>query len=161
MIKRIKYFFVDIYLGIRNFIIYAPVIYKDRDFDYGYFYDLMRVKLEKMSKAGIGRRVDICLKMIPYILEENVEMNSYYKDKYTFSKNGDGFYTIDREMVEDNLEEFFKNHRAKERIVRKKLSGRDDVDNFLVAMYITMMLEDQAKRIFFRTMENNMERWWY
>lgn len=158
--KKIYYSIISFLTGIKNFFIYAPVIYKDRDFDYTFFYQLMRVKLEKMSKAGIDKRVDLCLSMIPFLLEEDLEMNSYYRSRFSFVRNAEGLFTLEKDMEEDNLEEFFAKHRAKERIVRKKLGDRGDLSNYRIAMYITIMIEQQAKRIFFRTIENNIDRWW-
>lgn len=158
--KKIYYSIISFLTGIKNFFIYAPVIYKDRDFDYTFFYQLMRVKLEKMSKAGIDKRVDLCLSMIPFLLEEDLEMNSYYRSRFSFVRNAEGLFTLEKDMEEDNLEEFFAKHRAKERIVRKELGDRGDLSNYRIAMYITIMIEQQAKRIFFRTIENNIDRWW-
>lgn len=158
--KKIYYSIISFLTGIKNFFIYAPVIYKDRDFDYTFFYQLMRVKLEKMSKAGIDKRVDLCLSMIPFLLEEDLEMDSYYRSRFSFIRNAEGLFTLERDMEEDNLEEFFAKHRAKERIVRKKLGDRGDLSNYRIATHITMLIEQQAKRIFFRTIENNIDRWW-
>lgn len=158
--KKIYYSIISFLTGIKNFFIYAPVIYKDRDFDYTFFYQLMRVKLEKMSKAGIDKRVDLCLSMIPFLLEEDLEMDSYYRSRFSFIRNAEGLFTLERDMEEDNLEEFFAKHRAKERIVRKKFGDRGDLSNYRIATHITTLIEQQAKRIFFRTIENNIDRWW-
>ena len=161
MIKKIKYLWYDVVNGVKNLVIYAPVIWRDRNYDYVSVYNLLEVKLLQMKKNGIDRRIDICLSLLPILKEEYTEMNEYYDSKYKFVKNeGENTYSLEKVWEEDNLEQFFEKHRAKERIVRKKLSDRGDLDNYTVAMYMTAMIEDQAKRVFFRTLESKIDWWW-
>jgi len=39
-----------VFRGIRNFIAYAPIIWRDRDFDFAFLLVLLEFKLRRMSK---------------------------------------------------------------------------------------------------------------
>ena len=48
--KRITNFFRSIKYGIENLIIWAPIIWKDRDWDHWYLYKMFKFKLIQMEK---------------------------------------------------------------------------------------------------------------
>jgi hypothetical protein len=161
MIEKIKDWWDRLVNGVRNFIIYAPVIWSDRNYDYTYIYRLLEVKLLQMKKGGMDKRIDICINLLPILKEEYVEMNSYYDSRYRFVKSeNSNSYTLEKTFERDDLDKFFEKHRAKERIVRKKLAGRKNLDNYTVAMFVSALIEEQAKRVFFRTLERKIDWWW-
>ena len=41
-----KYLHLDIIRGVKNLIRWFPTIWKDRDYDHSYIYEVLRVKLE-------------------------------------------------------------------------------------------------------------------
>jgi len=48
--KYIRHPILGFFIGVRNIISYLPVIYKDRDWDYGFMLELERKKLQRMIK---------------------------------------------------------------------------------------------------------------
>jgi hypothetical protein len=50
-------YFKIIYKGLKNIIQYAPLIYKDRDWDYSFYEKLMLFKLKRMYKSLLKSHV--------------------------------------------------------------------------------------------------------
>jgi len=103
-IRNIYHFIIyDIPQGFGNLIKWFPVIWRDRDWDHHFLFEVLRFKLENMewvfSKYGCGigserdaKRMRICIELIKRIQEDNY--------------NGD--YSInDRQLCQD-VEYLFK-----------------------------------------------------
>lgn len=50
MLEKFRYNILNVYIGINNLIDYAPIIWKDRDWDQFFLYELMAFKLGKIEK---------------------------------------------------------------------------------------------------------------
>lgn len=46
-----------VFIGIKNIIIYAPIIYNTREWDYDYLLDLVKFKLKRMSKDMVDSKI--------------------------------------------------------------------------------------------------------
>lgn len=51
LFSDIRRFIRNIFIGIKNIIEYAPIIYQDRDWDYQYLLYLMKFKLKRIRKC--------------------------------------------------------------------------------------------------------------
>ena len=60
--KNIQHIFYNFSNGLENLIFWFKIIWKDREFDYYYFYIIMERKLEKMLKFYNSDDVHICEK---------------------------------------------------------------------------------------------------
>ncbi len=49
MIEKIRIFFRDIQIGIKNLIVWFPVIWKDRQWDFWFIYEILHKKLSLME----------------------------------------------------------------------------------------------------------------
>ena len=74
--------------GIRNLIAYAPIIWRDRDFDWGFLAELMEFKLRRMCKSSehwchtgaedCRKEMTLCVNLLKRIREEDYPMDSVY-----------------------------------------------------------------------------------
>lgn len=65
---KTRRFFKDFFNGIRNLVVWFPVIWRDRDWDWQYLSDIMQFKLNKMAdsfeRSGLGgERIKLAFQM--------------------------------------------------------------------------------------------------
>ena len=94
LFKDLKNFVYDFLYGIKNIIKFAPIIWKDRWWDYAYFEDLILYKLKDMEKnwgknthyIGDGvtkKRLQVLIRKLEEIqkMEENFDEKTFEKRK--------------------------------------------------------------------------------
>lgn len=112
--------------GIKNLWKWRKTIYKDRDWDQYYIFEILKTKLKfqsehfykhgnHVSSERDTEKMKLCVRLIDKV------QNEYYLD----------------EALGQNL---------------------DDIDGETIASAINM--HNKAKRILFKLLENNIERWW-
>jgi len=113
------------YKRIKNIIRWIPVLWKDKDWDYWYIFEILKTKLkfqsEHFRKYGYhelserdAEKMELCVRLIDKV------QNEYYIDEMLSKKS-----VLDDEIIE-------------------------------LAAY----KHDKAKRILFKLLEENIERWW-
>ena len=118
-----KYKIRSIVYGIKNLWKWRKTIYKDRDWDYWYIFEILKVKLQFQSKhfrmygyhessEREAQRMELCIRLIDMV------QNEYY---------------LDNALMNDLTDE---------------------------AMMSAIRKHDKAKRILFKLLEYNIERWW-
>lgn len=157
---KIKTFFRRIW----NIIRWIPILWKDKWDDYYYLLSIMEYKLKRIkSTKKKFERIDLLLHILPILKEGYNVLYDYYESDINFVEvddrdfDGEKLYTIEVTMIEDNLKEFLSLHKAKTRQVRKLYPDKDD---YHVAMQVTIMVEEQAKRVFFGNMSKYYDSWW-
>jgi len=176
-----KYYHKYFKQGVKNIIYWFPIIWKDRNWDSGYIFDILKHKLKSQSKY-IGdrdfhtraqldaKRMRLCVKLITKVQEEDYTMEymDYCKDRVWFTdcedRSGSSLYNS--EEVWENYDEYFKKYPLVYKRVMKgegpfTLDGRDESDiKRLVAMNIAHINHDRARKLLFKIMEENIEGWW-
>jgi hypothetical protein len=157
---KIKTFFRRIW----NIIRWIPILWKDRWDDYYYLLSIIEYKLKRIaSSKDKFERIDLLIGVLPILKEGYNVMHDYYESDINFVEvegeehEGEKLYSIEVIMIEDNLEEFLSLHKSKTRQVRKLYP---DEDNYHVAMHVTRLVEEQAKRVFFGNMSKYYDSWW-
>lgn len=167
--------------GIQNIIYWFPIIWKDRNWDSHYIFEVLKHKLKLQAKY-IGdrdwhtraqqdaRRMRLCVSLIEKVQEETYAMEymDYGKDRvwFTSCNDGTGNSLYNSEIVEDNYSEFFKKYPLIYQRVMKgegvfTLDGRDESElNKLIAMNIAHINHDRARKLLFKIMESEIEKWW-
>lgn len=97
--RKIKQFSIyNIIYGIKNLVKWFPIIWKDRDFDEGYLYDIMYFKLGEMQKFFESDNVwcantDECVKqlkecrmLLKRIMNDETEYECWDHDNKKFTK---------------------------------------------------------------------------
>ena len=176
-----KYYHKYFKQGIKNIWYWFPVIWKDRDWDGHYIFEILQHKLTAQAnyigkrdfhtRAQLdAKRMRLCVKLIKKVQEEDYTMEymDYAKDRVWFTDCEDrpGSSLYNSEEVWEKYDEYF----AKYPLVYKKvlkgegvftLDGRDESDmKRIIAMNIAHLNHDRARKLLFKIMEENIEGWW-
>ena len=165
--------------GVMNIWYWFPIIWKDRHWDSHYIFEILSHKIKAQSKY-IGSR-DIhtrakrdaeimmtCVRLMKLVQEETYssEYSDYHKTKHWFEDvpGKKGYSSWESKLLEENFEDFFKKYPL---IYKRVLGGegpfgregRED-DKQVIAMNIGYINHDRARKLLFKIMEQNIERWW-
>ena len=174
-----RYYHKTFMTGVRNLIYWFPIIWKDRNWDSHYIFEIMMHKLKAQSKY-IGER-DIhtraqrdaeimmtCVRLMKLIDDDfySSEYSDYHKTKHWFEdvKDKPGYSSWESKLMEENFDDYFKKYPL---IHKRVLSGegvfgregRED-DKQIIAMNIGHINHERARKLLFKLMEQNIERWW-
>lgn len=174
-----RFYWINFKTGIKNIIYWFPIIWKDRNWDSHYIFEIMTHKLKAQSKY-IGER-DIhtrakrdaevmmtCVRLMKLVQDEfySSEYMDYHKTKNWFEpcKDKEGYSTWESKELEENFDDYF----AKYPLIYKRvingegvfnLEGREN-DKQVIAMNIAHINHNRARKLLFKIMEQNIEGWW-
>ena len=176
-----KYYHKYFIQGVKNIWYWFPIIWKDRDWDGHYIYEVMKHKLKAQAKY-IGdrdfhtraqqdaRRMRLCISLIKKVQEEDYTMEymDYAKDRVWFTpcEDREGSSLYNSEEVWEKYDEYFKKYPLIYKRVMKgdgpfTLDGRDESQmKRIIAMNIAHINQDRARKLLFKIMEENIEGWW-
>jgi hypothetical protein len=167
--------------GVKNLWYWFPVIWKDRNWDDHYIFEVLKHKLKAQAKQ-IGdsdihtrsqldaKRMRLCVKLIQLVQDETYSMEymDYYKDRIWFTPCEDrpGSSLYNSEVKSENFDVFFKKYP----LVYKKvlngegpftLDGRDENEiRRVIAMNISHINQERAHKLLFKILEENIRGWW-
>tara|TARA_R110000822_G_C15271800_1_gene489286 strand:- start:361 stop:996 length:636 start_codon:yes stop_codon:yes gene_type:complete len=174
-----QHMFRNFKVGIKNLWYWLPIIWKDRNWDSHYIFGIMMHKIKAQSKY-IGER-DIhtrakrdaeimmtCVRLMEKAQDEfyNSEYIDYHKTKHWFEPCGgkEGCSTWESKELEENFDDYFKKYPL---IYKRVLAGEGPFQplesgdsKVRVAMNIAHINHDRARKLLFKIMEKNIERWW-
>ena len=165
--------------GIENLWYWLPVIWKDRNWDHQFIFDILSHKLKAQSAYIGGRGIHVsaerdaeimmtCVRLMKLIDDEfySSEYMDYHKTKYWFEDVPDkpGYSSWESRLLEENFDEYFlKYPRIYDRVMNGEgvfdREGRED-DKQVIAMNMGYINHVRAKKLLFKLMEENIERWW-
>jgi len=167
--------------GIKNLWAWFPIIWKDRDWDGWFIYQIIEFKLTRQSKyiGKMDRHVRaqkdardmlICSKLIAKVKEDYYELEhfDYYKSviRYTKMVGFDDRVEMDIDLVYENFDLYFSKYpkwhsKAVEFIKKNQDSYNvDHTDKLLVARTMGDLRQNRAKELLFNIMCNRIEGWW-
>jgi hypothetical protein len=172
---RGSYLHKDFVKGIKNIIYWIPIIWKDRDYDSHYIFEVLKHKLKSQAKY-IGdrdfheraqtdaRNIRICVSLIEKIQDETYRMEyfNYAKERSWFEpcKDNPEYSTWEREELSENYDEYF----AKYPLIYKRVLNGEGIFSLdskkHIAMNISHINQDRASKLFHKIFEDNVERWW-
>jgi hypothetical protein len=167
--------------SIKNIIRWLPIIWKDRDWDDSFIFTILQNKL-KFQAEYIGKRdihtlakrdsevMMLCVRLIDKIKEEyyTMEYFDYHKTEYEFI---DSDRPNCKEMIFNEISENFDDFFKKYPLIYKKVL-RDGDDNIFpiyedgvlskkrVAMNIGHINHIRVRKLLFKILEEQIERWW-
>lgn len=175
-----KYYHKHFIQGIKNLIKWFPTIWKDRDWDHGFIYEIIKVKLNNQAKyvGGKNRHTTakrdaeimlLCSKLIQRCQDDfyDMEYMDYHESNYNWvdiegkpDRKG-----LDVELVSENFDDYFKKYS---RIYKKVLSGEinrfnrliEEKDKQLIAMEIAHENQYRCRKLLFKIMEQRISGWW-
>jgi len=166
--------------GIKNLIKWFPIIYKDRDWDTFYIYEILRFKLKNQGIHTQSKRdseqILLCTKLIRHCQDEyyNMEYQSYYENKITFGENLDKLksdiksYEINDVFLSENFSEYFKKYpRQYKKVIsgeinrfNQPLEKKQEDGGKIIAMEIAHENQVRCKNLLFKILNQKIENWW-
>jgi hypothetical protein len=168
---RIK-FFID---GVKNLFRWAPIIYKDRDFDDYYILKMLQKKIEFQRQYLIdqNRHTHIdCdnywMTLVLNLLEREIhnyyalEMYDYMDStiKFVPFEDSDNSYKMEKITISENLDDYLNKYRLSKRIVIRKNKGKDFTDKETLAFYIGEYNSKKCRNLLFEILKNKSNQWW-
>jgi hypothetical protein len=163
-----RYLPIDFLRGIKNIIYWLPIIWKDRDYDDHYIWEVLKHKLKKQSAylkvKGIHlshsrdvQIIDLCVKLIDKIQYEYYinEFLDYYEAELDFVETGDNdLFEMKSREIWQNFDAYFAKYPSSYRKVNRGQS------KYKTASRLAGHNHDKARRILFTLLERNTEKWW-
>jgi hypothetical protein len=186
---KIGYKVRGFFTSVGNLIKWFPVIWKDRDWDDHYIFEVFKFKLEKQAKytkeKGFhtnsdldAKRMMLCVKLMEKVQEDfyTMEYMDYEEKDFFFVPTGEGIedgeggYYMETRLKKENLNDFFKKYPLvyKKIITNKKYHifkmDNDDLTSYEVKSRIALNIgrynHERARKLLFKILSENVERWW-
>lgn len=164
--------------GVKKLWYWFPIIWKDRDWDDHYIFEVLKHKLSAQANY-IGRRdihtraqqdarrMRLCVSLIGKIQDEyySMEYMDYHKTKHWFEpcEGKEGFSTCESEELEENFDDYFQKYP----LIHKRVLNGEGIfkpegpeDKQRIAMSIAHINQDRAHKLLFKIMEENILGWW-
>ena len=167
--------------GVQNLIYWFPIIWKDRNWDSHYIFEIMMHKIKAQSEY-IGSR-DIhtrakrdaeimmtCVRLMKKVQDDfySSEYFDYHKTKHWFEDvpGKEGYSSWESRLMEENFDDFFKKYPL---IYKRVINGErvfkfdnvvDTESKQRIAMNIGHINHNRANKLLFKLMEENMQKWW-
>jgi hypothetical protein len=176
-----RYYHKDLYRGIKNLIQWFPVIWKDRDWDSYYIFQILEHKL-KLQAKGIAKRdihlnaqrdaeiMRTCVRLMEKVRDGYYELEyiDYYESNIWFKALEDKpeYSTMESDIISENFDEYFKKYPL---IYKRVLNGEgffsiDDKsekeNKQRIAMNMAYINQERANKLLFKMLETNIRKWW-
>jgi len=160
----------DIKSGISNTLNWLPVIWKDRDWDQHYIYSVLIHKLEKQAVYihHNGNHVDAkrdAEKMMLCARLARMQQDEMYVDEYRDAfelkcefvptDETKQWFTMETEIVSENFIDYFAKYQRQYRLLDKTGLDKDEI-----ARQIGYKNQERSRKLLFKILEENIERWW-
>ena len=173
-------------VSVKNLIRWFPIIWKDRDWDDYYIFEVLKFKLKNQAKYTSdcdrharseldAKRMILCVKLIDKVSNEFYcnEFMNYCETKYNLLDILDkpNYKELDIQIISERFNEFFNKYPlAYKRVLANKrlqifnIESRDiktEVDiKQRIARNIGYYNHNRARKLLFKIIEENIEGWW-
>jgi hypothetical protein len=165
-----RYYHTDFIYGVKNLWNWFSIIWKDRDWDYDFTYNLLKFKLEKQAvyiyHHGVhndakrdAEKMFLCARLIE-IQQEDLyayEHLEYLDQSHEFvpTDETEQFYTVETTITRDDLTDYLNKYSRQYRLIDKT-----DKDDHEIAREIAHNNQKRSRKLLFKILEQNIERWW-
>lgn len=159
---------MNVKTGISNLIGWIPTIWKDRQYDHVFIYEILKKKLELTEKyiriygshensLNDANRIKLCIKLLDRLLTDYYSMESYDYFESDFD-----IYQLNRfpNLIVDNLDTYFKLYPREYKKIIKDFPIERDFDKIVIAFKISTNINNKAKQLLFKILEKDIEKWW-
>jgi len=171
---EVKYYPSRIKDGVSNLIKWFPIIWRDRDYDSHYLLEIMKFKINQMSKlqeslnlhSDSKRNVEIMntiLRLLDKVQEEHYrhEYCDYLETRYKFIHvDGTEYHTVEEEIIRDDSEEYIKKYPLTFNQVTSHKIYKETDDRRLIPMIMCEIRHEKAKKLMLKLINKNIEKWW-
>ena len=182
-----RYYHKDLIQGVKNLWKWFPVIWRDRDWDTNFIYEIIKVKLNNQADYIGGKNrhtrakrdaelMKLCSRLIQRCQDDHYDMEymDYHESNYNFlditdeddipEKYRKG-KKLDIELVSENFDDYFKKYpRQYKRVMSGEISRFrrpiEEKDKQVIAMEIAHENQDRCRKLLFKIMERRIEGWW-
>lgn len=167
--------------SISNLRKWFPIVWKDRDYDSHFIFEALAFKLNKVAKHTEQnkshlhwevevQRMRTAIKLIKLLQDDYYEMEcmDYYDSSYNFvetgefDENGDPYYTMESEVYNDRLDDYFTKYPLvyKQVVKEYEVTNIKDCDRQHLSIRMARKNHQRAKRLLFNILNNHIENWW-
>lgn len=160
--------------GVKNLWKWFPVIWKDRDWDDHYIFEVLKFKLKNTAnlieskKRFLGweeevRYMRICQRLIEKIQNSDYqhEYLNYYETDINLVPNEMGSYDMVKTVKRDDTELYILKHPNTKKIVLNNVRYKSYiVKNSGIALAIGIEKHIKARKLLFKILEEKIEHWW-
>ena len=149
---------------------WAPIIWRDQDWDHSYIYEILKFKLKNQAEYIGGKdrhttaKRDAEIMMLCVRLIDKVQ-NDYYGNEYfnyhtlksvfTPSKEFPNMQEWDVVETSEHFDDYFKKYPLIYRMVPDLKAPKGEI-----AFHIAKINEERAHKLLFTILEKNIRRWW-
>lgn len=153
---------------IHNLIRWFPIIWKDKDWDDHYIFEILKFKLKNQAEY-IGKKnrhmsakrdaeiMMLCVRLMEKVQDEyyGMEYHDYYKSNIKFipSISHPGSYEMEEELISEHYDNYFKKYPR----IYKQVTGKDKHE---VAFQMARINGERAHKLLFTILEQNIRKWW-
>lgn len=171
----------DFIKGVKNLWRWFPTIWKDRDWDSYYIYEILRVKIQNQAKYIGDRdfhteakrdseRMMLVSRLIKLQQDEfyRMEYMEYEETDHWFepSKYNPDLFEWKYKTLSERYDDYFKKYsRQYKRVLngeinRFKRDELDKKDKHVIAMEIAHENQERCSKLIFKILHDHIERWW-
>jgi len=175
-----RYYHKDFINGIKNLWKWFRIIWKDRDWDDHYIFEILKFKIDSQANyieknnryVGCERDVEI-MRLVSKLIKLNqdefydMEYMDYHETEYEFvpTDETEKWFTMEDELISENFDEYFKKYpRQYKRVMSGEINRYnqriEDKDKKLIAMEIAHENQERCHRLLFDILSNNIRKWW-
>jgi len=175
-----KYYHKNFIHGVKNLWRWFPTIWKDRDWDDQFIFEIIRVKVQNQSKYIGERDFHVSAKRDAEIMRTvakliklqqddfyGMEYMDYHDTKIDFIPTDETkkWFSMEDTQLSENFDDYFKKYpRQYKRVMSGEINRFnrpiEEKDKKLIAMEIAHENHERCRNLIFKIMNNHVERWW-
>lgn len=162
--------------GVKNLIKWFKIIWKDRDYDDHFIFEVLKFKIQKTAdymekrKHFVGWEVEVqrmrtCIKLIDRVQSEyyGVEYLDYENSDYNFVESdkvdeyGTPLYELQIDLKSERYDDYISKYPLQYKKLEKSFSERGK--GFIVHR-VAHINHERARKLLFKIIETHIEHWW-
>ena len=172
--KYLPIWLKEILDGIKNIFIWIPTLYKDKNWDDNYIFEILKFKLIQqrnyLVKANrhtsvpiLNKDITLCLNLIERIKEDyyGLEYMDYHESNYNWnpSKEHPDYKELDIVPVWEKYDDYFNKHKCS---FKKVLKENEDLSSNKdrLAMKLADFNQRRCQKILFEKLNSKINHWW-
>jgi hypothetical protein len=175
-----RYYHSDFIQGVKNLWKWFPTIWKDRDWDQGFIYEIIKVKLKNQSDYIGSRNTFIStkrnselMKLTTRLIQRcqddfyELEIMDYQEIKLKFvpTDETEKWFRMEDTIVSERFDEYFKKYPLQ---YKRVLSGEinrfdreaEEKEKIVIGMEIAHENQERCRKLLFKIMERHIDGWW-
>ena len=175
-----RYYHSDFIRGVKNLWKWFPTIWKDRDWDQGFIYEIIKVKLKNQSDYIGSRNTFIStkrnselMKLTTRLIQRcqddfyELEIMDYQEIKLKFvpTDETEKWFRMEDTIVSERFDEYFKKYPLQ---YKRVLSGEinrfdreaEEKEKIIIGMEIAHENQERCRKLLFKIMERHIDGWW-